>query len=207
MSTKYFVAHMCFVNNIMQCQATQSRMCINLNGETGPAGSYKTSSNWLVSQSTKELDFPQSDCMVAFDNDQIVGKSWRVSIDNKVKSSCVTSICAVVIDTGSNEQFKIANHPKNWFNYTGFVQKLDNIRNQDGTYFDEVYDIDKHMSLVYQEQMSHVVRKPTFGICKNKDAYQLRGNREADQRLVFATYTVQSLYFLNPKFQASSHLL
>ena len=50
-------------------------MCINLNGKTGPAGSYKTVSNWLVSQSTKELDFPQSDCMVAFDNDQVAGKS------------------------------------------------------------------------------------------------------------------------------------
>ena len=116
MSSKYFVAPMCFVNNIMQSQATQSRMCINLNGKTGPAGSYKTVSNWLVSQSTKELDFPQSDCMVAFDNDQVAGKSWRVSTDNKVKSSCVTSICAVAIDTGScnfsNEQFKIANHKK-----------------------------------------------------------------------------------------------
>ena len=64
MSTKYFVAPMCFVNNIMQCQATQSRMCINLNGKTGPAGSYKTVSNWLVSQSTKELDFPQSDLIM-----------------------------------------------------------------------------------------------------------------------------------------------
>ena len=52
MSTKYFVAPMCFVNKIMQSQATQSRMCINLNGKTGPAGSYKTVSNWLVSQST-----------------------------------------------------------------------------------------------------------------------------------------------------------
>ena len=48
MSTKYFVAPMCFVNNIMQCQATQSRMCINLNIKTRPVGSYKTVSNWLV---------------------------------------------------------------------------------------------------------------------------------------------------------------
>ena len=69
------------------------------------------------------------------------------------------------------------------------------------------HNLDKHTSLVYQEQMSHVMRKSTFGICENKDADQLRGNREADQRLCFATYTVQSLYFLNPKFQASSHLL
>ena len=33
--------------------------------------------------------------------------------------------------------------------------------------------------------LSRVVRKPDFGICENKDADQLRGNREADQRLCF----------------------
>ena len=34
-------------------------------------------------------------------------------------------------------------------------------------------------------QMSLVMRKPAFCICENKDADQLRGNREADQRLCF----------------------
>ena len=29
------------------------------------------------------------------------------------------------------------------------------------------------------------MRKPTFCICENKDADQLRGNRKADQRLCF----------------------
>ena len=29
------------------------------------------------------------------------------------------------------------------------------------------------------------MRKPTYCICENKDADQLRGNREADQRLCF----------------------
>ena len=29
------------------------------------------------------------------------------------------------------------------------------------------------------------MRKPDFCICENKDAHQLRGNREADQRLCF----------------------
>ena len=33
--------------------------------------------------------------------------------------------------------------------------------------------------------MSRIMRKPTFCICKNKDADQLHGNREADQRLCF----------------------
>ena len=62
------------------------------------------------------------------------------------------------------------------------------------------------------------MRKPAFCICE--DADQLRGNREADQRLcfhytdstipllpIYATQIVQSLYFLYTKFQASSHLV
>ena len=49
--------------------------------------------------------------------------------------------------------------------------------------------------------------KPAFCICENKDADQLRGNREADHAFVFATRIVQSLYFLNLKFQASGHLV
>ena len=57
--------------------------------------------------------------------------------------------------------------------------------------------------------MSRLMRKPKICMGENKDADQLRGNREADQRLCFH-YTdtvVQFLYFSNPKFQASSHLL
>ena len=33
---------------------------------------------------------------------------------------------------------------------------------------------------------SRVMRKPAFGICENKDADQLRGNRKADQRPCFS---------------------
>ena len=56
-------------------------------------------------------------------------------------------------------------------------------------------------------KMSRVMRKPAFCLCENKDADQLRANREADQCVCFATLIVQSLYFLNPKFQISRHLL
>ena len=57
--------------------------------------------------------------------------------------------------------------------------------------------------------MSRDMRKQTFCICENKDADQLRGNREADQRLCFrySNCTIPLLYFLNTKFQASSHLV
>ena len=56
--------------------------------------------------------------------------------------------------------------------------------------------------LANQSQMSRVVRKPAFCICENKDADQLRGNREADQRLCFR-YTDSTIPLL-PKSGISS---
>ena len=49
------------------------------------------------------------------------------------------------------------------------------------------------------------MRKPDFCICENKDADQLRGNREADQRLWFR-YTDSTIPLL-PKSEIPSPLL
>ena len=43
--------------------------------------------------------------------------------------------------------------------------------------------------------LSRVIRKPAFCLCDNKDADQLRGNREADQRLCFR-YTDSTISLL-----------
>ena len=50
--------------------------------------------------------------------------------------------------------------------------------------------------------LSLVVRKPAFRICENKDADQLRGNREADQRLCFR-YIYSTIPLLS-KYEISS---
>ena len=57
--------------------------------------------------------------------------------------------------------------------------------------------------------MSRVVRKPTVYvcICENKDADQLRDNREADQRLCFRYMDTIIPLLAKSKFHASSHLL
>ena len=46
------------------------------------------------------------------------------------------------------------------------------------------------------------MRKPTICICENKDANQLRGNREADQRPCFRY--LDSTIPLLPKYKISS---
>ena len=56
--------------------------------------------------------------------------------------------------------------------------------------------------------MSLVMRKPAFCICeKKKTQISFAVTAKLIRTFVFATWIVQSLFFLNPKFQASSHLL
>ena len=52
--------------------------------------------------------------------------------------------------------------------------------------------------------MNRVMRKPTFCICENKDADQLRDNRQADQRLCFRY--IDSAILLVPEYEISSLL-
>ena len=61
-----------------------------------------------------------------------------------------------------------------------------------------------------RRHMSRIMRKPAFCICEKqrRRSAPWYGNRVADQHLCFlATWIAQSLNLLNPKFQASSHLL
>ena len=69
-------------------------------------------------------------------------------------------------------------------------------------YFEQTEKSPVHVCLY----LSHVVRKPTFCICENKAADQLRGNREADQRLCFR-YTDSIIPLLSKSDQSSSPLL
>ena len=41
------------------------------------------------------------------------------------------------------------------------------------------------LPLIHEQHLSRLMGKPTICIGENKDADQLRGNREADQRLCF----------------------
>ena len=58
--------------------------------------------------------------------------------------------------------------------------------------------------------MSRVVRKPAFCICefaKTKTRISFAVTAKLISAIFFATRIVQSLHYINPKFQASSHVL
>ena len=60
----------------------------------------------------------------------------------------------------------------------------------------------KTFNIVLYHDMNLFMRKPAFCICENKDADQLRGNREAGQRLCFRC--MDSTIPLLPKSEISS---
>ena len=61
----------------------------------------------------------------------------------------------------------------------------------------------------YEEitKMSRVLRKPLFAYVKTKTQISCAVTAQLISAFVFATWIVQSLFYLNRKFQASSHLL
>ena len=66
-----------------------------------------------------------------------------------------------------------------------------------------VFIPERTILLVFLElRLGLVMRKPDLSICENKDADQLRGNREADQRLCFRN--TDSTTPLLPKSKISS---
>ena len=55
--------------------------------------------------------------------------------------------------------------------------------------------MDLQTGLMSEHDLSRIVRKRDFCLCENKGADQLRGNREADQRLCFR-YTNSTISLL-----------
>ena len=55
--------------------------------------------------------------------------------------------------------------------------------------------------------MSRVVRNPAFAYAKTKTQISCAVTAQLISAFVFATWIVQSLFYLNPKLQASSYLL
>ena len=69
-----------------------------------------------------------------------------------------------------------------------------------------LFDVLKAIHVIVN--LSLVMRKPAFCICeKTKPQISCAVTAQLISAFVFATQIVQSLFFLNPKFQASSHLL
>ena len=85
--------------NLLVFAFTNSKIALNIISKILPAGSYSTVMSWRDNLASVPCPFPEGDCIVAFDNDQIVQKKWKVKAGEKARVSILTSICQAVINT------------------------------------------------------------------------------------------------------------
>lgn len=89
------ILSLCFMENLLMYNATNSKQAVNLLGDSGPYGHYHAVKDWLSNQSMEPLPYPENDCVAKFDNNQVKGRSWKIKVNNKVQSSVVTTICQI----------------------------------------------------------------------------------------------------------------
>jgi len=87
-----FVGPCSFMANINLLAIRNSKLTVDMFGKVLLGRSYSTLKVWTRDLSSEPMEFPNEDCMVAIDNDQIVERKWKVRVGQKVRVSVVTSV-------------------------------------------------------------------------------------------------------------------
>lgn len=81
-----------------------------------------------------------------------------MTANNKVRVSVVTSVCALEFET--EMQIDKLVHPKLWFKYSQFTEKLKDIRNCEGRVYGSVHDIHyRHLYVNLEEAINLVFKE------------------------------------------------
>jgi hypothetical protein len=114
-----------FSESLVAHSCSNSKAVVHIFGSARPSGSNTCTE--LAFKSNTPINFPTGDVIVAFDNDQVVGKTYRGRENSNVSVSVMTSVCcASVAPGGSVETLNFK--PQNWFNYAAFDKTMEKIR-------------------------------------------------------------------------------
>lgn len=110
-----FVGPVSFMNNLTILQMGGSKTAVNVVGSQGAGGKYDTVTSWLENASQQmKLTCPDGDVMFILDNEQCVGKSWSLKVNNKVKMSVITNIAVAQLESVPKVQTEDTLHPRKW---------------------------------------------------------------------------------------------
>ena len=86
-----------------------------LNCSSKPSGSHTYLTSWLNSSASSEIEFPEGIERVVFDNEQIIGKRYRVKTNQSaVPASVISSSAYLSIDNKSKIQYDDRFMPSKW---------------------------------------------------------------------------------------------
>ena len=91
MRNERFVGPSAFAKTLMVYFSSRSKFAVNVLSKNGPYASYRTLMNWIEEQGSVPLAAPETDVITFFDNNQIIGKTHHISINNKCQTSTITT--------------------------------------------------------------------------------------------------------------------
>lgn len=103
-----------FQENLLVYSLCRSKQLVSYNSRMYPAGSSDFISKWLTDQSNQPVEFPNGLVRAVFDNEQVIGKTYKVKADNKVPSSVITSHIYISLDTENKLQNEASCAPDRW---------------------------------------------------------------------------------------------
>ena len=122
-----YIGQASFMQNLNVFSLTNIRLVLNITGSSIPGGKYNVICNWLSQQAGTPLTCPLGDIVVAFDNEQIVGKTWSIKPDNKIAVSIIMNIAAIPVSSQTELQNRIDLHPRKWLNFTEAYNQADTL--------------------------------------------------------------------------------
>ena len=112
---KMLVLPLSFKENIVTYKLSNSSILTALNGSTKPSGAHTFSSDWLNSASSEPLKVPRGFVRIVFDNEQVIGKRYRVRAkESKVPATLITSYAYLIVDQDNLMQNREEMKPKHW---------------------------------------------------------------------------------------------
>ena len=121
----WIVYPLAFIQNLCTYVSTRSRYAVDLSTPLG-GGSYDTILKWLVGQGaiTGPIKCPDGNIGVAFDNIQVLKKTYAISVNSKMESSVITNIIWITLNHNQCLQHDPAYIPKPWMLELETIRKV-----------------------------------------------------------------------------------
>nr|XP_022289927.1 uncharacterized protein LOC111101643 isoform X2 [Crassostrea virginica] len=157
---KNFIGPLAFAKSLLIYSKTGSKEGTCIATASSPSGSYTTILGWLKAHSQDRIKIPESSDVISFfDNNQVIGRKWRVKNDFKAESSVITSVAH--IESRSNIQTDGDVAPSKWqfFSPASKKEAISKIRNKELEYQKEFNTlrhgfIQQRLQKVYEQQVA-----------------------------------------------------
>ena len=134
-----------FRESVICYTLTGSSLMLKVMSGSTPGGGYKAVKSWLRELSGSSMDNQTGELLVAFDNNQIMKRRWKVRLHNTVQCDVVTMIVIFIINTEGQLQTLPLLKPDAWM-----TKEISNVDKEDLKSLDQRQDIKKsHWEFLY----------------------------------------------------------